>query len=290
MRGTHIPAFRAERMTGIIPAYAGNTRTSTSAPSDYADHPRVCGEHPGRNHRHHRRRGSSPRMRGTLDPAHPEIDQTGIIPAYAGNTPYRLCGCGCDWDHPRVCGEHHITSIMVHLSWGSSPRMRGTPLLMISRLRLIRDHPRVCGEHPSRIFRELSVSGSSPRMRGTPNGSIQSADYAGIIPAYAGNTLHKILGGELVRDHPRVCGEHAHRYGRNAQRKGSSPRMRGTPSAIDYFRSNRGIIPAYAGNTGVLFEFVALARDHPRVCGEHESWSVAPLCAMGSSPRMRGTR
>ena len=66
-------------------------------------------------------------MRGTLDPAHPEIDQTGIIPAYAGNTPYCIPVSNTIWDHPRVCGEHSPLLESQRRYEGSSPRMRGTP-------------------------------------------------------------------------------------------------------------------------------------------------------------------
>ena len=47
-------------------------------------------------------------------------------------------------------------------------------------------------------------------MRGTPIGKLPTGQHDGIIPAYAGNTLHEVLGGELIGDHPRICGEHCH--------------------------------------------------------------------------------
>ena len=65
-------------------------------------------------------------MRGTLDPAHPEIDQTGIIPAHAGNTRWYWALRGLDGDHPRACGEHSARIPTVERAQGSSPRMRGT--------------------------------------------------------------------------------------------------------------------------------------------------------------------
>ena len=50
---------------------------------------------------------------------------------------------------------------------------------------------------------------------------------------------------------------------------GSSPRMRGTPRQGGHHRPDRGIIPAYAGNTALSSGSRSLTRDHPRVCGEH---------------------
>ena len=51
-----------------------------------------------------------------------------------------------------------------------------------------------------------------------------------------------------------------------------------------------GIIPAYAGNTHCSPRQNTSGRDHPRVCGEHLSADGGDPAAVGSSPRMRGTR
>ena len=72
----------------------------------------------------------------------------------------------------------------------------------------------------------------------------------GIIPAYAGNTMSANDLPINFRDHPRVCGEHALFARAKAEPLGSSPRMRGTREAGRTGRGTRGIIPAYAGNTG----------------------------------------
>ena len=50
-----------------------------------------------------------------------------------------------------------------------------------------------------------------------------------------------------------------------------------------------GIIPAYAGNTGLCSDFQCFSGDHPRVCGEHSDVAIISGTLMGSSPRMRGT-
>ena len=51
-----------------------------------------------------------------------------------------------------------------------------------------------------------------------------------------------------------------------------------------------GIIPAYAGNTHGCTRQAHPARDHPRVCGEHQPIGRKFHPITGSSPRMRGTR
>ena len=131
------------------------------------------------------------------------------------------------------------------------------------------DHPRVCGEHLLNDGTLFLLSGSSPRMRGTLTGCPHLAQMCGIIPAYAGNTLHISGSKGAIMDHPRVCGEHLGRLAILPTRAGSSPRMRGTRGLGHLQRFQAGIIPAYAGNTISAASCICSSRDHPRVCGEH---------------------
>ena len=69
--------------------------------------------------------GSSPHVRGALNPATPEIDQTGIIPACAGSTEVLMRATFYRRDHPRMCGEH-LANVVDSMSYlGSSPHVRG---------------------------------------------------------------------------------------------------------------------------------------------------------------------
>ena len=126
-------------------------------------------------------------------------------------------------------------------------------------------------------------------MRGTLMQHTIFAQSRGIIPAYAGNTSHGICRVMDTWDHPRVCGEHANTANTGSNVIGSSPRMRGTPSLRRTDRPICGIIPAYAGNTTRWKRTCEGARDHPRVCGEHEARQKIKRAKQGSSPRMRGT-
>ena len=173
-------------------------------------------------------------------------------------------------DHPRVCGEHSIAHVPWHVAQGSSPRMRGTRPFAFSRqsrvgiipayagnttgentfIRPTRDHPRVCGEHLPPARCPHAQTGSSPRMRGTRTPASRESVQNGIIPAYAGNTHVEERTYSSCRDHPRVCGEHADLREHDHIGRGSSPRMRGTPTASGVGVPLIGIIPAYAGNTG----------------------------------------
>ena len=65
--------------------------------------------------------------------------------------------------------------------------------------------------------------------------------------------------------------------------------MRGTPRIGVESAASPGIIPAYAGNTGVIDLTGQRFEDHPRVCGEHSHELEHVVALQGSSPRMRGT-
>ena len=126
-------------------------------------------------------------------------------------------------------------------------------------------------------------------MRGTRADRTRAVSRAGIIPAYAGNTFSMSMSAVSDGDHPRVCGEHSTDPWSISEATGSSPRMRGTRinMVADCFAG--GIIPAYAGNTCFASHASSIAKDHPRVCGEHRFHATGLLKPQGSSPRMRGT-
>ena len=65
MRGTPSPIRSQKARAGIIPAYAGNTRSSPTAMARDVDHPRICGEHTSVGTARVSVKGSSPHMRGT---------------------------------------------------------------------------------------------------------------------------------------------------------------------------------------------------------------------------------
>ena len=172
------------------------------------------------------------------------------------------------------------------------------------------DHPRVCGEHSRMETSSRSRSGSSPRMRGARFAGRSDHIAARIIPAYAGSTRHRRDQQQYVKDHPRVCGEHAPSIHSRLNQWGSSPRMRGarraprfcvvrigiipayagSTSSISARSGGAGIIPAYAGSTHWAAWHSTLFGDHPRVCGEHTRSAHMSTSVTGSSPRMRGAR
>ena len=192
-----------------------------------------------------------------------------FIPAHAGNT--------CRWNeshafgavHPRACGEHLRDLHAGLFRSGSSPRMRGTHLILTQNNREPRFipahagntlfvhgysvkqsvHPRACGEHSILTNNMEHIVGSSPRMRGTRRGDSLKQILSRFIPAPAGNTQGDTLFLLCEAVHPRACGEHFPLAKHSTGIFGSSPRMRGTHCHCHHKQMGNRFIPAHAGNT-----------------------------------------
>ena len=144
-RGTRYVCTNMDQLARIIPAWAGNTCSSQKADCVPADHPRVGGEHQHLPAGFHPGRGSSPRGRGTLQiPLSPFLHGR-IIPAWAGNTLGSSRNAPLLSDHPRVGGEHSGSSPVDTMNVGSSPRGRGTPLVILDKPVVVRIIPAWAG-------------------------------------------------------------------------------------------------------------------------------------------------
>ena len=213
--------------------------------------------------------GSSPRLRGTRMHAAQAKEFQRFIPAPAGNTSAPVPRPRPVPVHPRACGEHLPDGLHVGGSLGSSPRLRGTPVMRtVIRLPLrfipapagntivkpilssgISVHPRACGEHRSGFRRRRPVTGSSPRLRGTLERQRgRNAEFR-FIPAPAGNTRVETSPGRAEAVHPRACGEHTSHFRASTRMRGSSPRLRGTRKHPQAGFAVHRFIPAPAGNT-----------------------------------------
>ena len=91
--------------------------------------------------------------------------------------------------------------------------------------------------------------GSSPHPRGAPNSDGSNGVNYRIIPASAGSTGAAVGVQALVKDHPRIRGEHHPMTLYKSSSSGSSPHPRGAL----VLRAGRDgalrIIPASAGST-----------------------------------------
>ena len=212
--------------------------------------------------------------------------------------------------HPRACGEHARILGVTESESGSSPRIRGTrygppqpkgnrrfipahagnTLGIGCTLSVSTVHPRACGEHYRHPYTTHTYCGSSPRMRGTRCGPAATKGNRRFIPAHAGNTDPSHRKSSAYPVHPRACGEHDQALHVSLADAGSSPRMRGTLLPKSGKKVKHRFIPAHAGNTWRYRKPPRAISVHPRACGEHIAVISMPFRAIGSSPRMRGTR
>ena len=207
-RGAHGHAVSAFDVSGIIPAYAGSTPSTSGQIGGDADHPRIRGEHPRNAIVCPSRLGSSPHTRGAQRTGGLRSRSARIIPAYAGSTIRGIFESGTTVDHPRIRGEHQEGVCSITCTPGSSPHTRGARRTRARGFRRVRiipayagstapsmprhesigDHPRIRGEHlPSGGGGGWS-GGSSPHTRGARDRFVDVSFELGIIPAYAGST------------------------------------------------------------------------------------------------------
>jgi len=168
---------------------------------------------------------------------------------------------------PALAGSTNVSQSADHMSWA---------------------HPRVGGEHDRPERWPVMGVGSSPRWRGAHGRVDDEGPPGGLIPALAGSTRTGSGGRRNCRAHPRVGGEHPAPVWVRSQVRGSSPRWRGAPSQDGAGHSDGGLIPALAGSTAALVHRRGGGRAHPRVGGEHDTFSAVLNGTMGSSPRWRG--
>ena len=126
VRGTAHVGVNILPACGITPACAGNRNCFSFFPLAFGDHPRVCGEQFKGTIHIRKNIGSPPRVRGTVPEVFPKSSRSRITPACAGNRNQGNFSKNRHQDHPRVCGEQSSPSMIMMLSWGSPPRVRGT--------------------------------------------------------------------------------------------------------------------------------------------------------------------
>ena len=212
IRGEHARHERLrQRPVGIIPAYAGSTRSRSSG----IPYPK----------------GSSPHTRGAR--------RIGIRNA------------SCSWDHPRIRGEHLLLRDHLpvqagiipayagstyspvrlrYISSGSSPHTRGAPRTRRPSSPCQWDHPRIRGEHHHCHAQKAGEPGIIPAYAGsTRTRQSSQAGTPGSSPHTRGARRRIHVLSVVAVDHPRIRGEHIV-----------------TCAAID---NTNGIIPAYAGST-----------------------------------------
>ena len=131
-------------------------------------------------------------------------------------------------------------------------------------------------------------SGSSRLARGLQRLESSVRVILGIIPARAGFTESDPCQFPQSLDHPRSRGVYFTPTYMPPAGSGSSPLARGLRAAAASGRRCTGIIPARAGFTGKLDDYVDGVTDHPRSRGVYAKLHLNSLYGKGSSPLARG--
>ncbi len=150
----------------------------------------------------------------------------GPIPAHAGEPASAVTMGAQTRAYPRACGGARNPSGRDYFAGGLSPRMRGSPIAPSYFDRLYgpipahagepeferglksvrRAYPRACGGAGSSCTRLVAKWGLSPRMRGSRSAPPMRMQWAGPIPAHAGEPRQEsaVLIGSGA--YPRACG------------------------------------------------------------------------------------
>ena len=189
VRGSPVRRRACGTQVGSIPACAGKPGHHGQRRNALRVHPRVCGEAPPRAGQRHRRRGPSPRVRGSPGTRLRPTPSRGSIPACAGkpNNPLLM-----EWlprVHPRVCGGSRRDVVAGAREQGSIPACAGKPCPGRPASQGCRVHPRVCGEARFVVGDLAFETGPSPRVRGSLAKYPLGVPKCGSIPACAGKPL-----------------------------------------------------------------------------------------------------
>ena len=172
MRGEACTASNCSCEMRITPACAGRRSDQLRGGGCFEDHPRVCGEKATFAAAAVLRGGSPPRVRGEAYMCISVETRPRITPACAGRRRPQTGPESYRQDHPRVCGEKRMRSLISPFRAGSPPRVRGEDSIFYGPCKahgitpacagrrsgpalsagLLWDHPRVCGEKSSKAF------------------------------------------------------------------------------------------------------------------------------------------
>ena len=134
MRGKRPAAGCGWCREGLIPTYAGKTAVWRRRTGGTGAHPHVCGENSSSSEVRGGMTGSSPRMRGKRNGFPASAPWWGLIPTYAGKTDTPKWIRSGSWAHPHVCGENSPMMRICISGSGSSPRMRGKPISIVTAI------------------------------------------------------------------------------------------------------------------------------------------------------------
>ena len=192
-----------------------------------------------------------------------------ITSACAENTSHAQTRGTPSRNHLRMCGEHFPVVQDIQSNLGSPPHVRRTHIIInkifddsgitsacaentyqqkIEEI-TAEDHLRMCGEHFLNNCSTCHNLGSPPHVRRTLLVDDQQTGVWGITSACAENTAPDLAVTNSLKDHLRMCGEHATTKSILVVLTGSPPHVRRTLSLLTTFPFGNGITSACAENT-----------------------------------------
>ena len=108
-----------------------------------------------------------------------------------------------------------------------TPAGAGKTCNKLTAISSMEDHPRRCGENDAVLRMPFNTSGSPPQVRGKHRTLEACRRKTGITPAGAGKTYGIKQKREVVKDHPRRCGENQDFPFLYLMCLGSPPQVRG---------------------------------------------------------------
>ena len=186
-----------------------------------------------------------------------------------------------------MCGGTTTPKIPSTLIWGLSPRVRGNPRPLYSRIAQPRSipacagepprsldaryvvtvYPRVCGGTSPRPMADFPKTGLSPRVRGNLSHADPPGSWPGSIPACAGEPASHVQTRHWCEVYPRVCGGTNDIPVPDGLSAGLSPRVRGNQGYTAVFHAPSRSIPACAGEPPPAIVSLPVNEVYPRVCG-----------------------
>ena len=206
----------------------------------------MCGGTPQIQALAYRTSGLSPRVRGNRGACLRPRNETGSIPACAGEPALGGFRRSVISVYPRVCGGTAHQYPGKAITTGLSPRVRGNPPPSPDTAARPRSIPACAGEPNTSLSRGGNY-GLSPRVRGNRQRTEKPRRHRRSIPACAGEPAPTLNGMPVERVYPRVCGGTALRRAARGVARGLSPRVRGNPPPRTVVLATAGSIPACAG-------------------------------------------
>ena len=276
---------------GPIPAWAGDTRSSSPRLGRRWAYPRMGGGYRSESNAGGASPGLSPHGRGILPPSPARPWRLGPIPAWAGDTSTSPSMRRPVRAYPRMGGGYRGVIDGLENRQGLSPHGRGILAKPDHCLALMgpipawagdtrvptsppgstRAYPRMGGGYCTVSLISRWCQGLSPHGRGIQPAHQLFPVILGPIPAWAGDTSSTPPQPPDRRAYPRMGGGYRAEVDFTSAGEGLSPHGRGIRGEVRRRCAGAGPIPAWAGDTARRSLTTIWTRAYPRMGGGYAS-------------------